>query len=108
MAEYIERSKEFMQGAIDCCNPSVLTAAKIKLYLEQQPAADVVEVVRCKDCKYWCISQNWSLFGDRPFGECLRHDCTYWYRDEFCNCGVREEKNNEFDSDDRQRISESG
>jgi len=25
----------------------------IKLYVEEQPTADVVEVVRCKDCKYW-------------------------------------------------------
>lgn len=53
------------------------------------PAADVVEVVRCKDCKY--------------FGRELengKHDCTdfnllYCSPDDFCSHGVRTDGENE-------------
>ena len=56
MAEYIER-----QGAISILNaksdmalgtPKQCFAAAAAM-LEKLPAADVVEVVRCKDCKYY-------------------------------------------------------
>lgn len=57
MKEYIERSKEFVQGAVDCCSPHTPIAIKVKLYLEQQPAADVVEVVRCGNCKF-CVTHK--------------------------------------------------
>ena len=53
--------------------------------LDYAPAADVVEVVRCKDCKY--------------FGRELengKHDCTdfnlpYCRPDDFCSYGVQKE-----------------
>lgn len=58
----------------------------IKRIIDQQPTADVVEVVRCKDCKYLertdCFGEC-SLFKDRdePRGEMLPNDfCSYGKR----------------------------
>lgn len=47
--------------------------------VEEQPTADVVEVVRCKDCK-WKQGSECVRFADiRPFG------------DDFCSRGERRE-----------------
>ena len=60
MAEYIEREKvvkylrsrsgDFIDDYGKGWSNGISAAAKI---CEKVPAADVVEVVRCKDCKYW-------------------------------------------------------
>lgn len=62
------------------------TVPLIKSIIDQQPTADVVEVVRCKDCKYLertdCFGEC-SLFKDRdePRGELLPNDfCSYGKR----------------------------
>ena len=62
------------------------TVPLIKSIIDQQPTADVVEVVRCKDCKYLertdCFGEC-SLFKDRdePRGEMLPNDfCSYGKR----------------------------
>ena len=62
------------------------TVPLIKSIIDQQPTADVVEVVRCKDCKYRertdCFGEC-SLFKDRdePRGEMLPNDfCSYGKR----------------------------
>lgn len=64
---------------------------RIKLGLSRIPAADVIEVVRCKDCKY---SEHW--YRDKRL-------CRLWYGEEkpsalidvfddgFCNYGERRE-----------------
>ena len=48
--------------------------------------SDVVEVVRCKDCKYWQHEEDVDFV-------CTRH---YGYRTsmDFCSYGERKEKNN--------------
>ena len=58
----------------------------IKRIIDQQPTADVVQVVRCKNCKYLertdCFGEC-SLFKDRdePRGEMLPNDfCSYGKR----------------------------
>lgn len=56
--------------------------------LNEAPTADVVEVVRCKDCK-WCEDLLMSgLYCNHPDNRnpinCLPTD--------FCNCGERNEK----------------
>ena len=62
------------------------TVPLIKSIIDQQPTDDVVEVVRCKDCKYLdrtdCFGEC-SLFKDRdePRGEMLPNDfCSYGKR----------------------------
>ena len=51
------------------------------------PAADVAEIVRCKDCKYFCEKEG------KCYGQDIRaeegHDC-YKNDDDFCSCGERE------------------
>ena len=57
MKEYItkDRAKQFVCGHCNevCsekpCEPS---ACDWMVFIDKEPAADVVEVVRCKDCKY--------------------------------------------------------
>lgn len=50
--------------------------------IEQVDGADVVEVVRCKDCKFWDSGCRWcDLWGD-----------TQEYDDGYCSYGERKEK----------------
>ena len=64
MYEYIERDaviEKVMEKCISCNCPHC-TATDVITILQLQPAADVVEVVRCKDCKHYALS------GDNTFG----------------------------------------
>lgn len=53
--------------------------------------ADVAEVVRCKDCKYWCIQEgndiNQSYFCSRDKMWCMPTRKA----DDFCSYGERKE-----------------
>lgn len=88
MAEkkYIElgEAKRVMK-ANDWLNPAIPNV--VNVILDRLPAADVVEVVRCKDCKWW-----WDNTGitKRPKGFCYEHGmCTNG--DAFCSRGERKE-----------------
>jgi hypothetical protein len=52
----------------------------------EQPAADVVEVVRCKDCGYYHPKKN-KGYGvcNRPFEAVVMR-----YENEFCSGGIRQ------------------
>lgn len=56
-----------------------LHGGKRSLLIDTEPTADVVEVVRCKDCKYYRI---WQMKCDRlhvvPFAD--NHYCSYGER----------------------------
>ncbi len=60
-------------------------AERIRLcWINEIPAADVVEVVRCKDCK-WCHSGYCEMYDDLiPFG-CANRPWEEW----FCADGAR-------------------
>ena len=78
MAEYIER-----EALIDNLNhfaPEHYNAL-INMLIEKQPAADVVEVVRCKDCKW------------RNTGGCIYNCVNAVPREDydFCSDGERRE-----------------
>lgn len=90
MDEYIDR-----QAAISILNaksdmalgtPKQCFAAAAAM-LEKLPAADVVEVVRCKDCKYWkCYGGQYA-----DDGECWHLgelDCCM-HKDDYCSKGRR-------------------
>ena len=76
MAEYIERealiqqmADNFRQGVWDGCSCGEYRIAEDTIL--EAPAADVTEVVRCKDCKYHnappCpmrLSLNWTKDND--------------------------------------------
>ena len=66
---------------------SIADLTSLRELLEDTPTADVVEVVRCKDCKYWQDNN-----GGYPHEECR------WGKGEtpdaydFCSYGERKEK----------------
>ena len=98
MAEYIEREKlitELNNIAIDLlkdnsiqCGLAAGTVVDIKdNIVAKQPIADVVEVVRCKDCKHW---------GDIAFGFICRKFSGIDKKicmgtDQYCSYGERKE-----------------
>lgn len=92
MKEYIERraliDKIFPIGVIDDGSYAI-PAKAVKTAIDNAPAPDVVEVVRCKDCKHLEIDKGWQ--GGRA---CLmRGGDTGWCHDnDFCSYGERKEK----------------
>ena len=88
MAEYIEREALLKEVA----SRIVWTLSYHAIYeaIQEAPAADVVEVVRCKDCKYWddrgyCDHEHWE-------------DAEGWAKtadhDDFCSYGRRNDADN--------------
>lgn len=77
MAEYIERDKAIKALIEWETDP---TDEDIEYTLNEIPAADVVEVVRCKDCKHY---QKDMLFGN---AYC---DGRQVKPDDFCSYGER-------------------
>lgn len=55
--------------------------------LYDAPAADVVEVVRCKDCVYW-DGRGWDGRCEPPSNGLIREYTNY---DDFCSYGKRKE-----------------
>ena len=53
--------------------------------IREIPAADVVEVVRCKECKAW------SRYGDTVMGYCDL-SCINWHDKDFCSYGEMKEE----------------
>ena len=62
MAEYIERSEavKFVKQNTPHINGET-TMECVERSIQNVPAADVVEVVRCKDCKYFDIEEDDAL-----------------------------------------------
>ena len=58
----------------------VINAKAVKFAIDTQPTADVLEVVRCKDCKWWHTN-----------GCAFRNDCAKGLPcdDDFCSHGER-------------------
>lgn len=85
MNDYIDR-KDLINSIGKDTAP--FTVSMVFRHIRNAPAADVVEVVRCKDCQFW---QNNN--GGYPHPECR------WGRDEtpdaddYCSFGERREDN---------------
>lgn len=63
--------------------------------IREMPAADVAEVVRCKDCKY-------GVYASKPNSAmvCLRTNGSFWRKEtDFCSYGERREGGNDNVSD---------
>ena len=85
MAEYIDRNALLK----DICgnDPSHMEDYYFNA-IANAPTADVVEVVRCKDCKYWAEEKDFGMF------------CSHWgstlaesQEDDFCSYGERKNPN---------------
>lgn len=74
MSRYIDREdllKNLKQFAPEHLSPLIVSL------IEKQPTADVVEVVRCKDCTEWDKDE---------------YECSHWYgfrEDDYCSYGAR-------------------
>nr|DAV54199.1 MAG TPA: hypothetical protein [Caudoviricetes sp.] len=69
--EFISRTEALED--FESCNAenSNWTPQRVKTLLLRQTAADVAEVVRCKDCDAW--KRNVGIV-DSPNGHCFEHD----------------------------------
>ena len=64
---------------------SMADLASLRELLEDTPTADVVEVVRCKDCK--------NLMFSNFYGECSKAHMGIVRPDDFCSYGERKDEN---------------
>lgn len=90
MRKYIDAdlliSKELipLTKRLDCCHPEQMEGVlKAMSKIDSAPAADVVEVVRCKDCKH-------LMFSDM-YGECSQAHMGIVRPDDFCSYGERKD-----------------
>ena len=90
MKEYIERdifiNNELIPlvKTLDLCHPKQKKGVLMAISkLKEAPAADVVEVVRCKDCKF-------LMFSDF-YGECSNGHMCSGSPDDFCSRGSRKD-----------------
>ena len=91
MREYIDR-ESLISNLKEFANEQLTTL--IENLIQKQPTADVVEVVRCKDCKYYekktgyCLKN--SYFKDSDGMSCSPADSpdfTFFNEDDFCSYG---------------------
>ena len=84
--EYIEREaakRELLSWAVSLNHPEYLIKDDALHIIDSFPAADVVKVVQCKDCKY---HEDTHVIG---FEHCCLYGLTMRYND-FCSYGKRE------------------
>ena len=81
--EYISREAALKDFEASNAHNPYWTPQRVKTLLLRQPAADVAEVVRCRDCKY-------GDYDSKPNGAmvCLRTKDGFWRREtDFCSYG---------------------
>ena len=107
MAEYIEREAllKFVKNTVPCID-RMTTIECVVTSIKQAPAADVVEVVRCKDCNFATELDKHCDINRTAYKHCslLRGDETrnVWHKykkyykdyslveaDDFCSYGER-------------------
>ena len=101
MSDYIKR--EDAERAIQQYHDNMLRNFKSNYYAEKAqvenclglikdiPSADVVEVVRCKDCKRWKDEQKMiDLVKDKMVAPCDFNERDS-FEDDFCSYGERED-----------------
>ena len=103
--EYIERDRliERLRKNLNACNPGTFSELCFRDAIEtitNFPAADVVEVVRCRDCKHWHEDECWCDKHSHfilPDGEfCHVWESADWKMfdaDYFCADGARRDNN---------------
>ena len=101
--EYIEREaakRELLSWAVSINHPEYLMRDDALHVIDSIPAADVVEVVRCRECKYWGDEDGKLQCSDGVlFARCKIHNYlldgrhTGWCptENDFCSYGERKE-----------------
>lgn len=83
--EYIDRSELIKVIGTDT---APFTVSMVFRHIRNAPAADVVEVVRCKDCQFWQDNN-----GGYPHPECRWGKDETLDADDYCSFGERREDN---------------
>ena len=100
MKEYIEREAAIKAIENDCSELVYYTKEDAIQCVKAIPAADVVEVVRCRECKYWGDEDGKLQRSDGVlFARCKVHNYlldgrhTGWCptENDFCSYGERKE-----------------
>lgn len=92
MAEYIERGTAIAKlTALEVSKPNA-TIVGAKRLLAEIPAADVVPVVRCKDCKHYDMGVCLKIYSDGN-----AHPDAWQSRrpEDFCSYGERKDDEHE-------------
>ena len=101
--EYIEREaakRELLSWAVCINHPEYLIKDDALHVIDSIPAADVVEVLRCRDCKYWGDEAGKLQHSDGVlFARCKVHNYlidgrhTGWCptENDFCSYGERKD-----------------
>lgn len=71
-------------GTTAFSDPEILAHAIHEV--QAAPAVDAVEVVRCRECRYFCKGENDSESWE--WCDCWKKDC---WEDCYCACGQRRE-----------------
>lgn len=102
MAEYIERGMAIAKlTALEIAEPCA-TLTDARRLLADMPAADVVAVVRCKDCKHYAPEIEYcgihSHFVTRNGDFCYPDESSEWKtfsQEDYCSQGERKNDANE-------------
>ncbi len=87
MSRYIDADKVYEMAIIhEDFKQSIADLVSLKEVLDDTPTADVVTVVRCKDCEYAKKSKSVLAIPDYW---CLKMDITCLDADDFCSYGKR-------------------
>lgn len=91
MPEYIERKETVSEMLEAMCGTGYQQWA-IDV-INRQPAADVVEVVRCKDCKHFGKNKIYRQNPKLPFSFCEKFHHNITTENDYCSYGERVVKN---------------
>lgn len=84
MNDYINREMAADSIVLECDN---VTLEQARQAIKDVPSADVVEVVRCKDCEH-CEKRRTANY--QPFFYCLMQECSI-KDDDYCSYGERKD-----------------
>lgn len=85
MAEYIEKEALLLRIDLHGTNKFGMLDEDIRGFIKEQPAADVVQVVRCKECEYY---NREAMSPGTGWCECLERG---EFDNHFCSYGERKE-----------------
>lgn len=105
MAKYIDREaavkllRNQAREALEYSNTECEVLSSVADELEDFPAADVVPVVRCKDCVYSLPARKENFREGFVICTALSEDYAYMRKSDFCSYGTFEEATNGGDAD---------
>lgn len=89
--ELVKRLKKYQMFSYDRTKSMIgISPDDVDFGVDKIPAADVVEVVMCRECKRWDPDPDSYGKDDGPKGKCMK-SFEETYDDDFCSYGQRKE-----------------